>query len=68
VLIPHWQLLALVFDVCSGPPDLVVGRGDDLAQFGPGDGAADGEVDVRGEPALWFDGGEVLQVIAGEPA
>ena len=33
-----------------------------------GDGAADGEVDVRGEAALWFDGGEVLQVIAGEPA
>ena len=29
-----------------------------------GDGAADGEVDVRGEAALWFDGGEVLQVIA----
>jgi hypothetical protein len=34
----------------------------------PGDGAADGEVDVRGEAALGFDGGEVLQVIAGEPA
>ena len=46
----------------------MVGGGDDLAEFGAGDGAADGEVDVRGEPALWFDGGEVLQVIAGVAA
>ena len=46
----------------------MVGGGDDLAEFGAGDGAADGEVDVRGEPPLGFDGGEVLQVIAGEAA
>jgi hypothetical protein len=42
----------------------VVGRGQDAAQFGAGDGAADGEVDVRGEAPLWFDGGEVLNVVA----
>ena len=46
----------------------MVGGGDDLTELSAGDGAADGEVDVRGEAALWFDGGEVLQVIAGEPA
>ena len=46
----------------------MVGGGDDLAELVPRDGAADGEVDVRGEPALGFDGGEVLQVVAGEPA
>ena len=27
--------------------------------------APDGEVQVRGEPPLWLDGGEVLHVIAG---
>jgi hypothetical protein len=46
----------------------VVGRGDDLAEFGAGDGAADGDVDVRGEPSLRFDGGEVLDVVADESA
>jgi hypothetical protein len=64
VLIPGRQVPAVVLDVRDGPPDLVVGGGDDLAELGPGDGAADGEVDVRGEPPLGFDGGEVLQVIA----
>jgi hypothetical protein len=62
------QVPAVVSGVRCGPPDLVVGGGDDLAQFGAGDGAADGKVDVRGEPPLGFDGGEVLQVVAGEPA
>jgi hypothetical protein len=46
----------------------VVGGGDDLPEFVAGDGAADSEVDVRREAALWFDGGEVLQVVAGVPA
>jgi len=46
----------------------VVGRGDDLAELGAGDGAADRDVHVRGEPPLWFDGGEVLDVVAGEAA
>ena len=32
------------------------------------DGAADGDVDVRGEPFLGFDGGEVLQVVADQAA
>jgi hypothetical protein len=52
VLIPDRQVPAVVLDVCDGPPDLVVGGGDDLAELVPGDGAADGEVDVRGEAAL----------------
>ena len=46
----------------------MVGSGEDLAELLAGDGAADGKVDMRGEPALEFDGGEVLQVIPGEPA
>jgi hypothetical protein len=68
VLIPDRKAVPVVLDFCGGPPDLVVGGGDDLAEFGAGDGAADGEVDVRGEAALGFDGGEVLQVIAGVAA
>ena len=52
----------------GGPPHLVVGRGDHLAQFAAGDGAADRHVHVRREPALRFDGGEVLQVIAAVAA
>ena len=46
----------------------MVGRGDDLAELGAGDGAADGDVHVRGEPPLRFDGGEVLDVVADEAA
>jgi hypothetical protein len=42
----------------------VVGRGDDLAELGAGDRAADRDVDVRGEPPLRFDGCEVLEVMA----
>ena len=63
VLVPDRQVAAVVCDgLGGGPPDLVVGRGDDFAEFGAGDGAADGDVDVRGEPFLGFDGGEVLDV------
>ena len=69
VLVPDRQVAAVVLDVRGGgPPDLVVGGGDDLAEFGAGDGAADGDVDVRGEPPLGFDGGEVLEVMADEAA
>ena len=42
----------------------MVGGGQDAADLGPGHGAAHGDVDVRGEPPLGFDGGEVLQVVA----
>jgi hypothetical protein len=39
--VPDWQLAAVVADgVGGGPPDLVVGGGDDLAQVGARDGAA----------------------------
>jgi hypothetical protein len=48
--------------------DLVVGGGEHLAQFGAGYGAADRHVHVRGQALLRFDGGEVLQVVAEEPA
>jgi hypothetical protein len=65
-LVPDRELAAVEADlVGGGPPDLVVGGGEDLAQVGAGDGAAGGDVGVRGEPALGFDGGEVLQVVAG---
>ena len=46
----------------------MVGGGEDLAQLGAGNGAADRDVDVRGEPPLGLDGGEVLHVVADEPA
>ena len=65
VLVPDRQLVTVVFDGAGvGPPDLVVGGGQDAADLGPGHGAAHGDVDVRGEPPLGFDGGEVLQVAA----
>ena len=69
MLIPDRQVVAVEADRSRGrPPHLVVGGGDDLAQFAAGDGAADGQVDVRGEPSLRFDGGEVLQVVAAVAA
>ena len=46
----------------------MIGRGEHLAQFGAGQGAAHRDVDVRGEPPLRFDGGEVLDVVAEEAA
>ena len=65
VLVPHGQLVAVVSDGAgAGPPDLVVGGGQDAADLGPGNGTAQGDVDVRGEPPLGFDSGEVLQVVA----
>ena len=68
-LVPDRQLAVVVLDLVGGwPPDLVVGGGEDLAQLGAGDGAADRDVDVRGEAALGFDGGEVLDVVAEEAA
>ena len=42
----------------------MVGGGEDPADVGAGDGAVHGDVDVRSEAALGFDGGEVLHVIA----
>ncbi len=68
-LVPDGQVRVVVHDpIGRGPPDLVVGRGDDLPQLGAGDGAADRDVDVRGEAFLGFDGGEVLEVVAEEAA
>ena len=46
----------------------MIGGGQDLAQLGAGDGAADRDVHVRGETALRLDGREVLEVIADEAA
>ena len=64
-LVPDRQLVAVVLDLVGvGPPDLVVGGGQHPAQLGAGDGAADGDVDVRGQAPLGFDGGEVLHVVA----
>ncbi len=68
-LVPDGQVRVIVDDVIGRwPPDLVVGGGDDLAQLGAGDRAADGDVDVRGEAFLRFDRGEVLEVLADEAA
>ena len=46
----------------------MIGGGENLPQLVAGGGAADGDVDVRGEAPLGFDGGEVLQVVAEEAA
>jgi hypothetical protein len=47
---------------------MVVGRGGDGPQLGPGDGAPDGGVEVRGTSFLGFDGAEVLHVPADTAA
>ena len=66
---PDRELVAVEPDhVGGGPPDLVVGGGEDLAQVGAGHGAADRQVHVRGQAFLRFDGGEVLHLVAEEPA
>ena len=54
--------------VVGGPPHLVVGGGGDLAQELARDGAAYSGVQVRCAAALWFDGGEVLDVPADRAA
>ena len=69
LLVPDRQLVAVETDDGGvRPPDLVIGRRQDAAQVGARDGAAHREVDVRGEPPLRLDGGEVLQVVAEEAA
>jgi len=51
--IPDRQLTVVVLDGGgAGPPDLVVGGGQDAADLGPGHGAAHGEVNMRGR-RLW---------------
>jgi hypothetical protein len=66
---PYRQAVALEPDViCRGPTDLVVGDDDDLPQLGAGDGAAHGDINVRGQPLLRLDGGEVLHVVAEDTA
>jgi hypothetical protein len=63
--VPNRELILVVADgVCRWPPDLVVGGGDHGAEVGAGSGAAEGDVGVRCEPFLWFDGGELLHVVA----
>jgi len=69
VLVPDRQLVAVEPDDGGvGPPHLVIGRGQDSAQVGAGDSAADGQVDVRRQPPLRLNGGKVLHVIAEETA
>ena len=64
-LVPDRQPVAVEADRCrGGPPHLVVGGGDHLAQFAAGDGAAHRHVHMRREAALRLDGGEVLKVVA----
>src|SRR6266576_3526967 len=62
-LVPDRQPVTVEPDVPSGgPPDLVVGGGDDLPQLGAGDGAAHRAMECGASPLLPFDGGEVLHV------
>src|SRR3954462_510934 len=66
----HWGAgVAGVDDgVGGGPPHLGVGGGGELLHHGPREGAPDREVGVRRGPLLGFDDGEVLHVVAGDPA
>jgi hypothetical protein len=51
--VPDRQLVGVEADGGgAGPPDLVVGGGQDQAQVSAGDGAADGQVDVGREAPL----------------
>ena len=70
VAVPHREAVRVDVDglVVGRPPHLHVGGLDDLAEGGPGDGAADRGVQMRGEPFLGFDGGEVLHLVAGGAA
>jgi len=44
VLVPDRRVVVIVGGCVGGwPPDLVICRGDDLAEFGAGDGAAEGD-------------------------
>jgi hypothetical protein len=68
-VVPLGWVGVVVADVAGGwPPDLVIAGGDGLPQLGAGEGAADGDVDVRGKAALRLDRGEVLDVVAEEAA
>ena len=68
-LLPHGQVVAVEPDGGGGwPPDLVVGGSEHLAQAGARDGAADGQVHVRCQSALGFDGSEVLDIEPGKAA
>ena len=68
-LVPDRQIVALEPHAVGGwPPDLVVGGGNDLSQLGAGDRTAHRDMDVWGEAALGFDGGEVLRVVAEDAA
>ncbi len=46
----------------------MVGGGEHLPQQRPGHRASDGDVDVRGEPPLGFDGAEILHLVAEDAA
>ena len=64
--VPGRQLVIAVLELVRGwPPDLMVGGGDDLPQIGAGDGAADGQVDVR---ARRFCGSMVAKYWTSRPA
>ena len=69
LLVPGGRVLGVeAHDIRRRPPDLVVGGGDHAAQVGARDGAAQGDVGMRGQAALRLDGGEVLDVVAEEAA
>jgi hypothetical protein len=68
-LMPDRQVpVVVVHGIGLGPPDLVIGRGENLAQLSAGHGSADRHVNVRGQPFLRLDNGEVLQVVADQAA
>jgi hypothetical protein len=50
------------------PPDLQVGALGDRLDHLPGNRTAQGGVQVRGQAPLWFDAGEVLDLVTGSPA
>ena len=68
-LVPGRELPVVVHhSIGLRPPDLVVGRGEHLAQLGARDRAPDRHMDMGSKPFLRFDDGEVLHVVAEVPA
>ena len=60
--VPHRGAVHVDRAFVRWPPQRVVGGLDDLAQDLPGDRAAHRDVEVRRQPELFLDGGEVLHL------
>jgi hypothetical protein len=68
ILVPHRQLVPGIPDFLGGgPPHLVIGGIQHLAQQRPRNAAPDRDMNMRGEPLLRLDPSKVLRLIAQHP-